>query len=136
MVSKHVLYLLVILAGVVVVNTASAEVPATVDIRGLWTGSAQGSIFGAQGTVYIVSQRGEDIRGVVEGGNMFGRAKFNIAGKVHGNHIFGTMEGHTFSGFVLPDGTIRGVFRAVNGETYNIFLRRQYQYWPYPYGSW
>jgi hypothetical protein len=136
MIGKHFLHLVVILAALAVANIAAAEAPPSADIRGLWTGSAQGSLFGAKGTVYIVSQQGEDIRGIVEGGNMFGRAKFNIVGKIRGNHIFGTMEGHTFSGFLLRDGTIRGVFRASDGETFNVFLRRPYQYWPYPYGTW
>lgn len=136
MTAKHFLHLIVILAGLVAAHTVAAEAPLAPDVRGFWTGKAQGTIFGAQGTVYIVTQQGDDIRGVVEGENMFGRAKFNIAGKVRGNHIFGTMEGHTFSGFLLSDGTIRGVFKASNGDAYNIFLRRPYQYWPYPYGTW
>lgn len=136
MINKHFLSLIMVWVGILAANIAAAEMPMAQDIRGLWTGNAQGTIFGAQGTVYIASQQGEDIRGIVEGGNMFGRAKFNIVGKIRANRIFGTMEGHTFSGFLLPDGTIRGVFRASNGETYNIFLRRPYQYWPYPYGTW
>lgn len=106
------------------------------DIRGIWEGNAQGSIFGAKGSVHIVSQQGEDIQGVVEGGNVFGRAKFTISGKVMGNQVFGSKDGHTFSGFLYPDGTIRGVFRASDGDTYSVFLRRPYQYWPYPYGMW
>ena len=31
------------------------------DIRGLWVGSAKGTIFGAEGSVTITQQNGEDI---------------------------------------------------------------------------
>jgi hypothetical protein len=82
-----------------------------------------------------MSQQGDDIHGVVEGANAFGHAKFNISGKIQGNRIFGSMDGHTFSGFLLPDGTIRGIFRDSDGDTYDVFLSRPYQYW-YPYGAW
>jgi hypothetical protein len=67
---------------------------------------------------------------------MFGRARFDIAGKIRGNHIFGEKEGHIFEGFVYPDGAIRGLFRAANGEKYSIFLHRPYPYWGVPYGTW
>ena len=99
------------------------------DIRGAWVGNAQGTIFGAEGSVTITQQRGEDIYGIVEGGNFLGKAKFTINGKIHGNNIFGSKEGHTFSGLVYPDGTIRGLFRAVDGDAYEVFLHRPYSYW-------
>lgn len=106
------------------------------DIRGPWIGSADGTIFGAKGSVNIFDQRGEDIQGIVEGGNMFGSAKFGITGKIRGNHIFGTKDGHTFQGYLYPDGTIRGLFRSVDGDTFKVFLQRPYPYWGMPYGTW
>ncbi|MDQ7783338.1 MAG: hypothetical protein RDU20_10690 [Desulfomonilaceae bacterium] len=106
------------------------------DIRGPWVGSANGRIFGAKGSVNIVEQRGEDISGIVEGGNVFGTAKFGITGKVRGNHIFGMRDGHTFQGYLYPDGTIRGLFRSVDGDTYKVFLQRPYPYWGIPYQQW
>ncbi len=109
------------------------------DIRGMWVGNAKGSIFGAEGSVNITHQNGEDISGVVEGGNFFGRAKFAIQGKIRGNYIFGSKDGHTFEGFLYPDWTIQGLFRAIDGDTYKIMLRRPYPTWGYPYesyGSW
>lgn len=135
MIIKHSFCLLVAVGALVALGGTAAGAAALADIRGPWVGNAQGRIFGAKGSVYIMSQQGEDIRGVVEGGNAFGRAKFNISGKIRGNQIFGAMDGHTFSGLVLPDGTIRGVFRASDGDTYDVSLSRPYQYW-YPYGMW
>lgn len=106
------------------------------DIRGLWTGKAKGSIFGAEGTVTIMQQSGEDIVGQVEGGNIFGRARFSFVGKIRGNYIFGTKDGHTFQGYLYQDGTIRGTFRASDGDTYQVFLQRSYP-WGMPYsGTW
>lgn len=108
------------------------------DIRGSWIGNASGTIFGAEGSVTITQQRGEDIYGIVEGGNFLGRARFTISGKIRGNHIFGGKEGHTFNGIIYPDGTIRGLFRAVDGDSYQVFLHRPYSYfgWGMPPGSW
>lgn len=105
------------------------------DIRGMWVGNAKGNIFGAEGSVNITYQNGEDISGTVEGGNFFGRAKFSIQGKIRGNYIFGGKDGHTFEGFLYPDWTIQGLFRAVDGDTYKVMLRRPYPVWSYPYGS-
>ncbi|MEI8181537.1 MAG: hypothetical protein WCG29_02425 [Desulfomonile sp.] len=108
------------------------------DIRGAWIGNAKGTIFGADGSVTITHQRGEDIYGIVEGGNFFGKAKFEINAKIRGNHIFGVKEGHTFNGLVYPDGTIRGLFRAVDGDSYQVFLQRPYSQWGWgmPPGLW
>ncbi len=100
------------------------------DMRGLWVGKAQGSIFGAEGSVNITVQKDDNIYGVVEGGNFLGRAKFSISGKVRGSYIFGQKEGNTFQGVIYPDGSIRGEVRAIDGDTYQIFLRRPYsQMW-------
>ncbi len=106
------------------------------DIRGMWVGNAKGNIFGAEGSVNITHQNGEDIFGIVEGGNFFGRAKFDIQGKIRGNYIFGSKDGHTFEGFLYPDWSIQGRFRAIDGDTYKIMLRRPYPTWGYPHGSW
>ena len=107
------------------------------DIRGVWVGNAKGNIFGAEGSVNITYQNGEDISGVVEGGNFFGRAKFSIQGKIRGNYIFGSKDGHTFEGFLYPDWSIQGLFRAIDGDTYKVILRRPYpSYWGSPYGTW
>lgn len=108
------------------------------DIRGTWVGNAQGSIFGAEGSVTITQQRDEDIYGVVEGGNFLGKARFTIAGKISGRNIFGSKEGHTFNGMIYPDGTIRGLFRASDGDTYQVFLQRPYSHWGWgvPPGLW
>lgn len=132
--------------SIVVVAVAAAPAGArNVDIRGLWLGKAQGPIFGAEGSVTITSQKGEEISGIVEGGNMFGTAKFGIKGTVRGNAIHGSLEGHIFRGMVYSDGTIRGEMKATNGEVYEVFLRRSEPYWvgvpqgtPYygvPYGA-
>jgi len=130
------------------VAAAAWVVPAdarNVDIRGLWLGKAQGSIFGAEGSVTITSQKGEEIQGIVEGGNRFGTAKFGIKGTIRGNSIQGSMEGHIFRGVVYSDGTIRGEMKATNGDVYEVFLRKSQPYWnsgpqttPYygaPFGS-
>ena len=107
------------------------------DIRGQWSGTAKGAIFGAEGSVNITDQRGEDIFGVVEGGNIFGKAKFTITGKIRGGQIFGEKDGHTFQGFLYPDGSIRGVFRASDGDTYQVSLQRPYSNgWGFPPGMW
>jgi hypothetical protein len=107
------------------------------DLRGQWVGNAQGTIFGAEGSVTITQQDGEDIYGIVEGGNFLGRARFSINGKVRGNQIYGDKDGHTFQGFLYPDGTIRGVFRASDGDAYKVILRRPYSMWGAPYsGMW
>ncbi len=99
------------------------------DIRGPWVGNAQGTIFGAKGSVLITHQIRDDIFGVVEGGNSFGSAKFDIVGKIQGNQIFGQKDGHTFHGYLYGDGTIRGTFRSVDGDAFQVFLRRPYSYW-------
>ena len=114
----------------------SAHLCEAYDIRGPWVGSASGTIFGAKGSVNITHQRGEDIRGIVEGGNVFGSARFSITGTIRGNQIYGSKDGHTFQGYVFPNGTIRGRFRAVDGDSYEVFLHRPYPYWGMPYGSW
>lgn len=107
------------------------------DIRGLWVGSAKGAIFGAEGSVNITHQRGEDIYGVVEGSNFFGKARFRVYGKIRGNYVFGAKDNHTFQGLIYADGTIRGVFRAEDGDTYQIFLQRPYYWgWRGHQGSW
>ncbi len=111
------------------------------DIRGLWVGKAKGPIFGAEGSVNITRQQGSHITGLVEGGNFLGSARFSISGTIRGNQIVGSKDGNVFRGYVLSDGTIRGVMRAVNGEEYKVFLKRPYSYWgggmPYgmPYGT-
>lgn len=112
--------------AVVVVCTAHGQ---SYDIRGQWVGNAQGTIFGAEGSVFITKQRGEDIEGIVEGSNFLGKAKFDIAGKVRGNYIFGQKQGHIFQGYLYPDGAIRGLFTAVDGDKFQVFLRRPPTYW-------
>jgi hypothetical protein len=108
------------------------------DIRGQWVGKASGTIFGAEGSVTITSQRGEDIQGIVEGSNIFGSARFGIDGKIKGNYIFGNKQGNTFQGYLYQDGTIRGLCQAVTGEKFDVFLRRPYNnYWGMPQsGGW
>jgi hypothetical protein len=124
----------VLIAAVVMVCPAYGQ---NYDIRGQWVGNAQGAIFGAEGSVFITKQRGEDIEGIVEGGNFLGKAKFSITGKVRGNYIFGQKEGHTFRGYLYPDGSIRGLFTASDGEKYQVFLRRPGMYWGAPQsGLW
>lgn len=110
---------------------------ATPDIKGLWIGSAKGAIFGAEGSVNITHQHGEDIYGIVEGSNFFGKARFRINGKIRGNYIFGAKDGHRFQGFIYADATIRGIFTADDGDTYQIFLQRPYYWgWGAPQGNW
>jgi hypothetical protein len=106
------------------------------DIRGVWEGNAKGSIFGAKGSVTITSQRGEEIEGVIEGGNIFGRAKFKINGKIRGNLIFGALDGNSFQGYIYPDWSIRGVFKGIDGDSYQVFLKRPYDYWGAPQQGW
>ncbi len=113
---------------------ASAE---AIDLRGAWVGKAQGSIFGAEGVVNVVRQKGEKIYGIVEGGNFFGKARFHIQGRVRGNMIIGEMGGNVFQGNIFQDGTIRGMVRTVDGDTYRVFLRRSQPFWGSdPYGRW
>lgn len=99
------------------------------DIRGMWVGNAKGTIFGAEGSVTITHQEGEEIHGIVEGGNIFGKAKFNISGRVRDGYIFGSKDGHTFNGFLYTDGIIRGLFRSVDGDTFQVVLQRSYPNW-------
>jgi hypothetical protein len=118
-------------------NPQNGQTPQNLDVRGQWDGKATGEIFGAEGKVVITYQNGEDIIGVVEGGNIFGTAKFDIAGKVRGNFIYGTKDGHTFQGYLYPDYTIRGMFQASTGDKFQVFLRRPNQYWGgVSNGSW
>jgi hypothetical protein len=119
--------LLIVVAGLYFAAPVAGQ---ATDVRGSWEGTAKGRIFGAEGTMNITHQRGEDIAGMIEGGNAFGSAKFNIAGKVRGSYIFGSMDGHSFQGHLYPDGTIRGVFRAIDGDTYRVVLRRSSPQWP------
>jgi hypothetical protein len=126
---------LFILATAVVLWSNVANVPAfgqSYDLRGPWVGKAQGTIFGAEGSVTITQQQGEDLEGIVEGGNWLGKAKFNIMGKFRQNYIFGEKEGNTFQGYLYGDGTIRGLVKAIDGGTYQIFLRRPYPQWGMP----
>ncbi len=127
--------LLYVFISVLLVGVLIGEAHAN-DIRGMWVGNAKGNIFGAEGSVNITHQNGEDIVGIVEGGNFFGKAKFSIQGKIRGNYIFGSKDGHTFEGFLYPDWSIQGLFRAIDGDTYKVILRRPYQFWGAPYGSW
>lgn len=127
-------YFMLVLVTVGLVCWPSFGQAQSVDIRGPWEGTAQGSIFGAQGTVHITQQNGEAITGIVEGSNFLGSARFGISGRVRGNYIFGEKEGHTFEGTVYPDWTIRGMFRASNGDKYDIFLRRSFSSWGGAYG--
>jgi hypothetical protein len=129
---------LFILAAAVALLTVAAHVPAfaqSYDLRGPWVGNAQGTIFGAEGSVTITRQRGEDLEGIVEGGNWLGKARFNINGKIRNNYIFGEKEGNTFQGFLYGDGTIRGLVRATDGSTYQLVLRRPYAQWGMPPGG-
>ncbi len=133
--------ILVLAVAALSLTAAAPSFPSqNVDIRGLWVGKAEGSIFGAEGTLNITSQKGEDVYGIIEGGNTFGKAKFSVKGKIQGNMIFASKEGHTFQGQVLGDGTIRGIFRASDGSTFRVFLRRPDPYWgsipgQMPYGQ-
>ncbi len=132
-------YILVLTFWVLVVICAQSMAygQQSYDIRGQWVGKAQGSIFGAEGSVTITHQTGENIQGIVEGGNIFGTAKFSITGKIKGNYIFGDKEGNVFNGYINSDGTIRGMAQAITGEKFNIFLKRPYNQWGMPpTGSW
>jgi hypothetical protein len=132
MLNRVILILVLVTAFLVPIFGGSAFCQ-SFDIRGAWIGNAKGAIFGAEGSVTITHQRGEDIRGIVEGGNFLGKAKFNIDGKIRGNQIFGSKEGHTFQGQLYADGSIRGLFRADDGDEYRILLRRPYGQWGMPY---
>ncbi len=86
-----------------------------------------------EGSVTITSQKGEEIFGIIEGGNFFGKAKFEIRGRIRGNYIFGARDGNFFHGYIYPDWTIRGVFKGIDGDTYQVFLRRPLEhYWGIP----
>jgi hypothetical protein len=127
---KQLLFLLFWVVGVCLAPfTVSSAWTQGYDIRGAWVGNAKGKIFGAEGSVYITRQDRDQIYGTVEGGNFFGKAKFNISGRIQGNHIFGQKDGHTFQGFLYQDGSIRGQFRASDGDTFQVVLRRHYTNW-------
>ena len=129
-----------LLGFICLISVFATLLPATAytfDVRGVWVGKAKGSIFGAEGSVTITQQEGENILGVVEGGNFLGKARFSIQGKIRGNQILGEKEGNVFQGFLFADGTIRGMVRTTDGDTYQVFLRRPYQPWGgYPYPQW
>jgi hypothetical protein len=130
---------LFILAAAIALLIVAAHMPAFgqgYDLRGPWVGNAQGTIFGAEGSVTITRQRGEDLEGIVEGGNWLGKARFSINGKIRNNYIFGEKEGNTFQGFLYGDGTIRGLVRATDGSTFQVVLRRPYAQWGMPGGMW
>lgn len=101
----------------------------TFDIRGQWVGNAKGKIFGAEGSVVVTHQEGEDFRGICEGSNFLGKAKFSINGTIRGGQILGSKEGHTFQGQLYADGSIRGLFRASDGDEFRIVLQRPYPQW-------
>ncbi len=129
---------LFILVAVAALSSVFASAPAFAqgyDLRGPWVGNAQGAIFGAEGSVTITQQRGEDLEGIVEGGNWLGKARFSIIGKIRDNYIFGEKEGNTFQGFLYGDGTIRGLVRATDGSTFQVVLRRPYAQWGMPSGG-
>jgi len=129
------LFPLIALATVLTVTWASgASAPEAPDIRGLWVGKAKGPVFGAEGTVTITAQDRGNIEGIVEGGNFLGKARFTIRGKITGNVIHGSKDGNVFQGVLYSDSTIRGSMRAIDGDVYEVFLRRSYPYWQaYPY---
>ncbi len=130
---KHLITLVIAIA-LILACTFQCE---AYDITGMWVGNAKGSIFGAEGSVTITSQKGEEISGVIEGGNFFGRAKFDIQGRIQGNYIFGARDGNSFHGYIYPDWTIRGVFKGIDGDTYQVFLKRHYNnYWGVPQQPW
>jgi hypothetical protein len=133
---QHIGTLRVLAIFLITVSVSAPLSAQTMDIRGLWVGSAQGSIFGAEGTVTVTQQRGKDIVAMVEGGNFLGSARFPIRGYVSGNMVYGSLEGNHFRGFVYPDGTLRGELKAIDGDTYHVFLRKSYPYWagPQPHG--
>ncbi len=134
---KRIVCLLVYIFWIVGLSANTSLALSSPDIRGLWIGSANGAIFGAEGSVNITHQKGDEIYGVVEGSNFFGKARFTINGKIRGNYIFGAKDGHTFHGAIYGDGSIRGVFRAEDGDTYQIFLQRPYYWgWGIPQRNW
>lgn len=117
------------MVGLYILSVAAMARAEAFDIRGVWEGKAQGSIFGAEGSVNIIRQEGDTIFGVVEGGNFFGKARFTISGKIHGNQIVGEKAGNVFRGALYSDGAIRGAMKTVDGDIYQVFLRRPYNYW-------
>ena len=129
--------LFLVVAVILAASPAHSSGPAALDLRGKWQGEAQGPIFGAKGTVTITSQQGENIEGIVEGGNFLGSARFGIRGTVRGNMIYGGKDGNVFQGAVYADQSIRGTLRAINGEVYHVFLRRSSPAWGagMPYGA-
>ncbi len=107
------------------------------DLRGEWRGSAKGSLFGAEGSVVVTKQSGEDFAAVVEGGNWLGRGSFNIRGKIRGAYIFGSKEGNTFQGALYGDGTIRGIAKLFDGSEYKVVLQRPFSQWGSgPFRTW
>lgn len=138
MTASTLLKLAFVAAAVCLFAIGTLSPAGAMDIRGTWVGNAKGTIFGAEGTVTITHQNGEEIYGIVEGGNIFGRARFSITGRARDGHIFGSKDGHTFNGFLYPDGAIRGLFRSVDGDTFQVFLQKSYPYWGWgmPQGAW
>ena len=135
--SKRLFVILGLLACLTCPGTGTGASAEAIDLRGAWVGKAQGSIFGAEGVVNVVRQKGDKIYGIVEGGNFFGKARFQIQGRVRGNMIIGEMGGNVFQGNIFQDGTIRGMVRTVDGDTYRVFLRRSQPLWGSdPYGRW
>ncbi|MFC1836501.1 hypothetical protein ACFL2Q_17555 [Thermodesulfobacteriota bacterium] len=118
--------LVILLFALVAVPDAFGQ---TLDIRGQWVGKAKGRIFGAEGSVTITQQEGENISGIVQGGNVFGKAKFRIKGTIRGNRIIGEKQGNIFQGFIYSDGSIRGTMKTTDGEVYHVFLRRPFNPW-------
>jgi hypothetical protein len=136
---KRVILSVVLVLGLAlaVSGTVTTAFCQNFDIRGPWVGNAKGSIFGAEGSVTITRQQGQQIHGIVEGSNFLGKARFSIDGIMRGNYIFGSKDGHRFEGFLYSDGAIRGLFTASDGDKFRIFLRRPYQQWGMPYqGTW
>ncbi len=136
---KRVIFSVVLVLGLalVVLGTVTTAFCQNFDIRGPWVGNAKGTIFGAEGTVTITRQQGQQIHGIVEGGNFLGKARFSIDATMRGNYIFGSKDGHRFQGYLYSDGAIRGLFTASDGDKFRIFLRRPYPQWGMPYqGTW
>ena len=132
---RYICMIFICLVGVFV--TFLPVTAQTFDIRGVWVGKAKGPIFGAEGSVTITRQDGEDILGIVEGGNIFGKARFTINGKIRGNRIIGQKQGNIFQGVLYSDWSIRGALKTTDGETYRIVLRRSHPYWGgMPRGQW
>jgi hypothetical protein len=124
---RNTLTVTVLLLALIQSQPCSAQ--SNPDLRGLWVGSAQGSIFGAEGSVNILRQTGREIYGIVEGGNFFGNARFDIRGTVYGNMIVGEKAGNLFRGWLYPDGVIRGSVRAIDGDTYQVVIHRPHSHW-------